>query len=478
MARSLDLRLELSHVTPRVWRVLRVPANLRLDDLHYAIQAVMGWNDFHPHLFEVGDAEYGPAPDDSDEEEDDETFKEPSAWAGEDRESDDRSGAQPRARAGSPTSTTSPRTGASGSPSTPKQKPTRPPTSSASQANTADRSRNHESWVPSVLKRRTIACERRGDRARHPSGRRVARATPDQHLLAELTLAVLMLGSRPTRHGTHEAWKQFRAEVLDSLHEAGLVDHDPAAESSDADRRRRRARAAPAAKAAKALANAATQAQILLSRRSARAEVAGTEVGGQLPRAWTEVAGDGGRRDNIDTMAVAALPPGPRVPLMGTLVGPGRDPLQLLTRFAREYGDVTFFRLGGERCFLVNHPAVHPRCAGDASAQLHQEPRPRAREKAAGGRVADQRGRASFAAATAHSARLPPRTDCRLCAVMVADAARMRERWHDGESIDIAKETDARDVRHRRQDALRHRRRLQRRMKSATRSPRSSRRSG
>ena len=85
MARIFDLRLELSHVTPRVWRVLRVPANLRLDDLHYAIQAVMGWNDFHAHVFEVGDAEYGPAPDDHDEEEDDETFEEPNAWAGEDR---------------------------------------------------------------------------------------------------------------------------------------------------------------------------------------------------------------------------------------------------------------------------------------------------------------------------------------------------------------------------------------------------------
>ena len=63
-----------------------MPANLRLDDPHYAIQAVMGWNDFHPHVFEVGDAEHGPAPDDHDEEEDDETFEEPSAWAGEDRE--------------------------------------------------------------------------------------------------------------------------------------------------------------------------------------------------------------------------------------------------------------------------------------------------------------------------------------------------------------------------------------------------------
>ena len=36
-----------------------------------------------------------------------------------------------------------------------------------------------------------------------------------------------MLGSRPTRHGTREAWKNVRIEVLESLQEAGLVDAHP-----------------------------------------------------------------------------------------------------------------------------------------------------------------------------------------------------------------------------------------------------------
>ena len=67
--RVLDLRLELQAVTPPVWRVLRVPADLRLDDLHHAIQAVMGWDDFHPHLFEVGAGEYGPRAEAFDEDE-------------------------------------------------------------------------------------------------------------------------------------------------------------------------------------------------------------------------------------------------------------------------------------------------------------------------------------------------------------------------------------------------------------------------
>lgn len=52
----------------------------------------------------------------------------------------------------------------------------------------------------------------------------------------------------------------------------------------------------------------------------------------------------------------ARRPPGPHLPLWGALVGPGRDPLAMFQRYARQYGDVTFFKLGAERCCFVNHP--------------------------------------------------------------------------------------------------------------------------
>ena len=52
----------------------------------------------------------------------------------------------------------------------------------------------------------------------------------------------------------------------------------------------------------------------------------------------------------------APRPPGPHLPLWGALVGPGRDPLAMFQRYARQYGDVTFFKLGAERCYFVNHP--------------------------------------------------------------------------------------------------------------------------
>ena len=55
-------------------------------------------------------------------------------------------------------------------------------------------------------------------------------------------------------------------------------------------------------------------------------------------------------------MTQTRLPPGPRRPLLGGLINPGRDPLAFLIRLTRTYGDVAHFRLGSERAFFINHP--------------------------------------------------------------------------------------------------------------------------
>jgi len=44
---------------PPVWRRLLVPAGIRLDRLHQVIQAAMGWEDYHLHVFSDGRAQYG-----------------------------------------------------------------------------------------------------------------------------------------------------------------------------------------------------------------------------------------------------------------------------------------------------------------------------------------------------------------------------------------------------------------------------------
>jgi hypothetical protein len=44
---------------PPVWRRLLVPGDIRLDRFHSVIQAVMGWHDYHMHVFSTDLAEYG-----------------------------------------------------------------------------------------------------------------------------------------------------------------------------------------------------------------------------------------------------------------------------------------------------------------------------------------------------------------------------------------------------------------------------------
>jgi len=44
---------------PPVWRRLLVPAAIRLDRLHQVIQAAMGWQNSHLHVFSDGQTEYG-----------------------------------------------------------------------------------------------------------------------------------------------------------------------------------------------------------------------------------------------------------------------------------------------------------------------------------------------------------------------------------------------------------------------------------
>ncbi|GAA2528189.1 plasmid pRiA4b ORF-3 family protein [Pilimelia columellifera] len=56
------LRIELSDVTPPVWRRVLVPAGYTLDRVHRVIQYAVGWQDCHLHSFDIDGVTYG-APD-------------------------------------------------------------------------------------------------------------------------------------------------------------------------------------------------------------------------------------------------------------------------------------------------------------------------------------------------------------------------------------------------------------------------------
>ena len=58
----LQVRVTLADVDgPPVWRQVMIPAGYTLDRVHGVIQAAMGWQNSHLHMFRIAGQEYGPA---------------------------------------------------------------------------------------------------------------------------------------------------------------------------------------------------------------------------------------------------------------------------------------------------------------------------------------------------------------------------------------------------------------------------------
>lgn len=54
----LTLKINLVGAKPKIWRRVKVPGVFTLGDLHYVIQIAMGWENYHLHVFRVGDRSF------------------------------------------------------------------------------------------------------------------------------------------------------------------------------------------------------------------------------------------------------------------------------------------------------------------------------------------------------------------------------------------------------------------------------------
>jgi cytochrome P450 len=132
--------------------------------------------------------------------------------------------------------------------------------------------------------------------------------------------------------------------------------------------------------------------------------------------------------------------PGPRLPLLGGLISPGRDPLSFLTNLTRTYGDITFFRLAGEECFLINHPQ-HIRDVLVTHQRNFRKSRGLERAK----KLLGEGLLTSEGAAHMRQRRLAQPAFHRdriagYASVMVDNADRLAKRWQDGDEVDVSKE--------------------------------------
>ena len=74
-ALQYQLRIELKHVEPLIWRRVLVPENVTLARLHAILLSAMGWGGGHLHEFRIARCRYG-IPDEEDWPEDDPLFDE------------------------------------------------------------------------------------------------------------------------------------------------------------------------------------------------------------------------------------------------------------------------------------------------------------------------------------------------------------------------------------------------------------------
>jgi hypothetical protein len=59
-----QIKVTLDHTHPPIWRRILVAGNTTLLKLHDILQIVMGWEDYHLHMFTVGGSIYGDPADD------------------------------------------------------------------------------------------------------------------------------------------------------------------------------------------------------------------------------------------------------------------------------------------------------------------------------------------------------------------------------------------------------------------------------
>jgi cytochrome P450 len=119
---------------------------------------------------------------------------------------------------------------------------------------------------------------------------------------------------------------------------------------------------------------------------------------------------------------------------------PGRDPLAIFTDMARTYGDVAFFKLGGERVYFINHPQ-HIRDVLVTNQKNFTKSRVLERaKKFLGEGLLTNEGPAHLRQRRLAQPAFHRERIAGYATVMVHHAARMRERWQEGTPFDVSKE--------------------------------------
>ena len=138
---------------------------------------------------------------------------------------------------------------------------------------------------------------------------------------------------------------------------------------------------------------------------------------------------------------IATAPPGPKgIPLLGIYPRFRKDPPEFLAQMAREYGDVVYMQIGRQQVYFVNHPDIIREILVN---QQHKFKKSRVLERARvllGDGLLTSEGdfhkrQRRLAQPAFHRDRL-----IGYGAIMVERACAARERWHNGQLMDVSQE--------------------------------------
>lgn len=140
-------------------------------------------------------------------------------------------------------------------------------------------------------------------------------------------------------------------------------------------------------------------------------------------------------------MTASKHPPGPkrRIPLAG-LLAYRRGPLPFFQNLAQKYGDISYFKLGSQEVFFLNHPdLIKDVLVTNSQNFMKGLALQRAKRLLGTGLLTSEgefhRRQRRLALPAFHKSRVAT-----YATVMTDQAARMRESWRGGQTIDIAEE--------------------------------------
>jgi cytochrome P450 len=135
-------------------------------------------------------------------------------------------------------------------------------------------------------------------------------------------------------------------------------------------------------------------------------------------------------------------PPGPRsaFPLSGLLAYRRHGPLPFFQGLAEQYGDISHFKLGLQEAFFINHPDYIKYVLVTNHQNFHKGLALQRSKRLLGHGLLTSEGefhrrQRRLSQPAFHRARIATYAD-----VMIDHAARMSERWRDGDTLDIAEE--------------------------------------